>query len=117
MMNHVATKIKSLPDWRGDAAVYALSPALKNGFDRIEHVVVSAVLDKHLGIHETYIFASDAEGTVSDYSELDGSTRDTLSHAEALHGAGYTIAADPYAGIAADFAAPEMLTTRDEVPQ
>ncbi len=88
-MEHVATKLKDLPDWRGDAAVYSLSPAMTGG---IEHVVVSAVDCPEMRIYETYIFASDADGEVTDYAELEGSEQGILDHAAALRGAGYSIA-------------------------
>jgi len=93
-----AIRIKRLPSWRGDAALYKVEPPL----DGNEHVVVSAV-DLALRFPtygdprpmqiETYIFPADEHGEVLDYGELSGSMKGTLDHAEALRRAGYEVAA------------------------
>lgn len=41
---------------------------------------------------ECYLFPSDKDGEVTDWLELPGSYRGGLDHAEALRGAGYTVA-------------------------
>ena len=88
-------------DERGHAAVYELSEPL----DGNKFVVVSAVdlgaeahiLDSVFGNPrascETYIFAADENGNVSEWGELDGSFKGGKDHARALRGAGYEIAA------------------------
>lgn len=60
------------------------------------YVVVSAVCAIDWGGPETYIFASNAEGEVDDWGELDGSYRGGLDHEKALRGAGYTVAKKHY---------------------
>lgn len=95
---NVATLIKRLHSWRGDAALYRVEPPL----DGNDYVVVSAV-DLALRFPtygdprpmqiETYIFAADENGKVEDYGELSGSMKGTLDHTEALLDAGYEVAA------------------------
>ena len=53
-----------------------------------EFVVVSAADTIDHG-PETYIFAADAEGKVTNFSELDGSFIGSMDHVAALRGAGY----------------------------
>jgi hypothetical protein len=53
-----------------------------------EFVIVSATYVAPTG-PETYIFASDKKGNITDWGELDGSFRGDLDHAEALRLAGY----------------------------
>jgi hypothetical protein len=81
-----AIEVKQLDGWMGDARLFRLSG---NG-PLPEFVVVSATVVMYTG-PETYIFASDADGRVEDFMELDGSYRGGLSHAKALKGAGYGI--------------------------
>lgn len=80
----------------GFASLYRLSEPL-SGYDwddegapSYEYVVVSAANVMFSG-PETYIFGSKADGQVVSWSELEGSFRGGLSHAEALSNAGYTI--------------------------
>ncbi len=54
------------------------------------HVVVSASTRVPGG--ETYIFASDANGTITDWCELEGSYKGGLNHEDALRFAGYETA-------------------------
>jgi hypothetical protein len=54
------------------------------------YVVVSAVDAQYTGI-ETYIFPANEHGKIVCWGELKGSMKGTLSHAEALANAGYTI--------------------------
>lgn len=76
---------------RAKQRVYRLSEPLTN-YDgqEYEHVVVSAVVVPYSG-PETYIFGSDAEGEILNWTELPGSYRGGLDHAEALRCAGYEI--------------------------
>lgn len=82
----------------GQAAVYRLDPPLDitDWDDKVtgttEHVWVSAAEVMFSG-PETYIFACDADGEVTDWGELTGSYRGGLDHAEALRGAGYEVSA------------------------
>lgn len=92
-----ATLIKDdLPNFNGHAALYRFDPPLqdtdwegKPDGDPHEFVVVSAVCG---WAHETYLFPADADGNITNWGELDGSTKNTTSHAEAIQNAGYAIA-------------------------
>jgi len=46
------------------------------------HIVTSKVND--LYVHETYVFASDEHGNITDWGELAGSRRGEWSHEEAV---------------------------------
>jgi len=80
------TFVKELPGWAGDARLYRLSEPLEGH----EYVVVSAT-DVVFSGPETYIFASDADGEVTNWGELDGSFRGAKDHEAALAGAGYAV--------------------------
>lgn len=82
--NKTATFVKKLKGFNGDARLYRMEPPHEGA----EYVVVSAVIAPFSG-PETYIFAADADGEVTSWSEMDGSFRGGLSHTEALSGAGY----------------------------
>jgi hypothetical protein len=95
-MTKTATLLRdNLPDFRGHASLYRLDPPLGEQ----EYVIVSAVtlslsaMLVYLGLPtiETYVFAADAEGTLQGWTELDGSMKGTLSHAEALGSEGYEV--------------------------
>lgn len=82
-----ATLIKEQTSGSGaHQGVYKLSEPLAGA----SIVVVSAVLAIPSG-SETYIFAGDKNGTITGWTELEGSYRGGLSHTEALKGAGYTV--------------------------
>lgn len=102
---NTATLVKEgLEGFRGEVNLYRLDPPLEGH----EYVIVSAVelpdlalsMDSLLNAvggypiatEETYIFGSDSEGKVVDWSELPGSIKDTKDHAEALREAGYEVA-------------------------
>lgn len=70
---------------RATQAVYRLDPPL-NGH---EFVVVSSV--RVMGEPEVYIFACTPHGEVTNWVELPGSLKGTLSHVQALASAGYSI--------------------------
>lgn len=65
--------------------LYKLSVPLKS----YEYVVVSA--SDIPDIPETYIFGSDNQGMVKDWSELPGSFRGEMNHIKALKNAGYEV--------------------------
>ncbi len=85
-MSDTAVKIKDLSGWNGHASLYRLDPPL----DGEEYVIASAARVSGLAI-ETYLFPSDKDGNPKSYSEMDGSVKGTLSHADALGLAGYEI--------------------------
>lgn len=81
-----AKLIKNIQGWAGDARVYQLTPE----HEGYEYVVVSAVNAPFSG-PETYIFPSNEIGEVSDWGELGGSQRRSISHEEILEGLGYLV--------------------------
>lgn len=81
--------------WTGDARQYRLSAPARFGWREddsgvTEHVIVSATHAMYTG-PETYIFPADAEGNLLEWSEMEGSYRGGLDHAEALRRAGYVV--------------------------
>lgn len=85
-----AKKIKDLDGFRGEAALYEVSPPLRDymGEKEYKFIVVSAV--DSIYATETYIFGSNEEGVVTDWTELPGSQKDLLDHEIVLKEAGYT---------------------------
>lgn len=70
-------------------SLYKMNPP-HNGY---EYVIASSLFEM-VGRHqlnETYLFGADEEGNILDWCELDGSMKDTQSHAEALNEAGYSV--------------------------
>jgi hypothetical protein len=105
-MMGTATLLKdNLKHSMGHAALYKLEPPLKHtkydysGETETESIVdiplvrVSAV-HLHFGGIETYIFAANESGDVTDWGELEGSRKGTLSHAVVLDNIGYTIVSE-----------------------
>lgn len=90
MNTSVATFLKQLPRWNGNAALYKLSSPLKDFSTEKEYiyVVVSAV---SFFCVETYIFGANENGEILDWGELPGSQKHTLSHEKVLKNAGYTL--------------------------
>lgn len=97
-----ATLIKNLPTSKTGAtqALYLLTPPIREeGYTEDDatliwkYVVVSAVNAFDTGRDETFIFPANEEGEIVSWGELEGSMNGTLSHAEALANAGYTITA------------------------
>ena len=93
-----ATYIKDR-NGRGSGKVYRVDPPMAvhdwddNGNEMqraTEYVWVSAADVPYSG-PETYIFACDASGEVTDWGELEGSYRGGLSHEAALRNAGYEV--------------------------
>ena len=81
----------------GEGRVYRLDPPMPLSDEEADqgstsYVWVSATVVPYDGGPETYIFACDAEGQVSDWGELPGSYKGGLDHDEALRGAGYEVA-------------------------
>jgi hypothetical protein len=87
-----ATFIKQ-QNGNGDGRVYRLDPPM-DLYDEgtTEYVWVSAANAMFSG-PETYVFACDASGEVTDWCEQRGSFKGALDHAEALRGAGYEVTA------------------------
>ena len=85
-----ATYVRDLGGWLGTARLYKV-PEYKwsNSFEEgtAEYVAVSAVVA--LGGPETFIFPADADGTVLNWLELEGSFHGALDHVRALNNAGY----------------------------
>jgi hypothetical protein len=80
--------------FRGDARLYALDgQKVLTKYDGRKvwytHLVVSAA--DVFGAPETYIFPANADGTVLDWGELDGSQKGNVSHDEALSDGGYEV--------------------------
>lgn len=91
----IATKIKKMnPDrgvamYRPDQALYKLNPPLEGHTYVVVSSIISTVL--HPIGPETYIFASNKDGKITNFSELKGSIRGFCSHEKALKKAGYKI--------------------------
>ena len=86
-MNGVAVLISTRCTGKATQRCYRCTPPL----DGHEYVVVSATIT--LYGKETYIFAANSLGTITDWRELDGSFRGALDHEHALLNAGYEVAA------------------------
>lgn len=94
--DRTATYLGTMDEFRGDARLYRLSPPLlRDGkvMTTEEHVVVSAVVFAD-GL-ETYIFAADENGEITEWGELEGSFRGDLDHVRALKKAGYRVVHEP----------------------
>ena len=83
---NTATYIGKVKSFMGDARIYRMEPPYEDS----EYVVVSGV-DVPFSGPETYIFKSDADGSVKDFGELPGSFRGDINHARALRNAGYEV--------------------------
>lgn len=64
-----AVAIKRIPDMRGDAILFELDPPYYSN-----KYVVSSAIDNGFGV-ETYLFAADEEGNITNWLELPGSVR------------------------------------------
>lgn len=90
-----ATKIKVLDGFRGEAALFRVSPPMKlnspvGELTTCDYVAVSAARAPLSG-PETYIFAADEHGEIIDWCELPGSFRGALDLTKALDNAGYVV--------------------------
>jgi hypothetical protein len=75
-----------IKDFNNGKAVYGVKPPMKDYDDQdVEIVLISAAHG------ETYIFPADIDGKVTDWGELPGSQKGTLSHQKVLNDAGYDI--------------------------
>lgn len=99
----IATFVRKLTDFRGDARLFKLSKPFQ--YDRydpsnkkeipvvVEFVVVSGIdtssIHELLNERETYIFAANSKGEISDWLELKGSFKGKIDHAQALKNMGY----------------------------
>jgi hypothetical protein len=98
MMMKVATEIRKLEGFQGDARLFKLSEPVTYDYDyetkqdrkSTNYVVVSAVNAMFSG-PETYIFPADEQGEIVNWSEMDGSYKGELDHARALRDAGYEV--------------------------
>jgi hypothetical protein len=92
--------VRDIVGWRGEAKLFRCEPPLEyedygdEQKQQTEYVIVSAVNAMFTG-PETYIFPANAEGEITDWSELDGSYRGGHGHAEALENAGYSVEYEP----------------------
>lgn len=96
----LAKLVKELDNFAGKAGLYKLDPPMKYtkwDFEtdeeveyKTEYVVVSPANVMFSG-PETYIFASDENGEVTDWMELAGSFRGGLNRERALNKAGYIV--------------------------
>lgn len=89
-----ATFIRDVKGGTGTQRLYKVNPPVEYGYGDTksvtEYVVTSATKAMFSG-PETYIFPADADGTIVDWSEMDGSFRGDLCHETALSNAGYSL--------------------------
>lgn len=89
----IATFVKQMEGFTGDARLYKLSEAAPVDGDEqgtTDYVVVSATVARYGG-PETYIFPADEAGDVTSWLEMEGSFRGGLDHARALAGLGFVV--------------------------
>jgi hypothetical protein len=90
-----ATFIKDTRNEPAKQKLYRFDPPLEehDWNDKLigthEYVIVSAVVAMFTG-PETYLFAADAEGNITCWTDLHDSMRGTLNHDTAIRNAGYT---------------------------
>lgn len=84
----------NLPGFSGEAALYELSEPVEYTPDdtpiETRFVIASAVVAPFSG-PETYLFPATKDGAITDWGELHGSMKGTLSHLRALEHAGFTV--------------------------
>ncbi len=83
----IATFVKTIEGWTGDARLYRLSEPHEGN----DYVVVSATVVPYINEPETYIFAATEAGEVIGWGEMDGSLKGCLDHKAALASAGYEV--------------------------
>ena len=89
---YTAKLVSRIPTHAGlDQALYRCDPPLEGH----QYVVASAadIPGQAFRIYETYLFPANELGDITDWGELTGSMKDTLSHEEAFASAGYLIVA------------------------
>lgn len=97
-MTRIATEIKKLDGFTGDARLFELSEPVEFDYDytsqknkqSTKYVVVSAA-DAMFSGPKTYIFPADETGEIVSWSELDGSFKGGLDHEQALSNAGFEV--------------------------
>ncbi len=90
-MEKTAKFIKDVSDrFQGDAALYKLSPPIKDEYNETEHeyVISSAV---NGWVYETYLFPSNENGEIVSWGELDGSEQGVCDVERPIHNLGYQI--------------------------
>lgn len=88
-----ATLLKTWTDRKGEKRLYRCEPPMVAEEGPAEFVVVSAIgFAFDTGRPETYIFAADSEGDVTNFTDLPGSFQGDFDHHEALRRAGYEAA-------------------------
>lgn len=88
-MTITATLVRRIEHWTGDARLYKLSEPVPCWDDKTTEYVVVSATTAPFGGPETYVFAADAEGKVTDWSEMSGSFRGGLNHGEAIRNSGW----------------------------
>jgi hypothetical protein len=98
MSENIATQVKELDGFQGEARLYRLSQPVAYDYDwendtyksSTNFVVVSAASAVFSG-PETYIFPAGENGKVVDWCELEGSFKGGLDHEQALRNAGWEV--------------------------
>jgi hypothetical protein len=95
----LATLVKKLDDWRGDARLYKLSEPVEyevynedddeGVIEKTDFLVVSAAVAIDNGDLETFIFPADDDGRAMSMMHLPGSIVGVLNHQLALLQLGY----------------------------
>lgn len=93
MATKMAKFVKDISGFKGRVRLFECDPPMANeDGNTFKHVVVSELSDAFdTGRLETYIFASDEDGTVKDWGELPGSFRGDTDYEKALSDAGYEV--------------------------
>lgn len=82
--------IKDMNNFRGEAKIYEVSPAISFGDNENTKFIIVSKIDNEFG-QETYIFPANEDGEIKDYCELSGSQKGDISHGQVLRDAGYEI--------------------------
>lgn len=77
---------ENLPKFIGIAHLYELSPSCQGS----RYVIASTTYVSFSG-YETYLFPSDKEGNVTEWGELEGSTKGNVPHEKIFSSIGYTV--------------------------
>jgi hypothetical protein len=98
MNKGTAKFVKKLEGFQGDARLYEVSPKIPYDYDYDKekflksagHIIVSAVDVMYSG-PETYIFPSDKNGKILNWTELNGSFQGSLNHLKAIENMDYIL--------------------------
>jgi len=90
-MDKIATRLFKPPTFNGHSVwLYKFEPPIKDWDDNlITYAVLSSI--SNFFTEETYIFASNEKGDVSNWAELEGSMRGNHTHEEILKNLDYKI--------------------------